>query len=97
VPAEMGGSGASHAELSEMLRTFAHYCSSTALALSMHTHLVAPAAWRWRHEGARVEPLLRRVAAEEIVLVSTGASDFLPRSGTPRKVDAGAPCTAAQG
>lgn len=72
-----------------MLRAFAHYCSSTALALSMHTHLVATAAWRWRHEGAPVEPLLRRVAAEEIVLVSTGASDFLPGSGTARKVDGG--------
>jgi acyl-CoA dehydrogenase len=72
-----------------MLRTFAHYCSSTALALSMHTHLVATAAWRWRHEGAPVEPLLRRVAAEEIVLVSTGASDFLPGSGTARKVEGG--------
>ena len=89
VPAELGGGGASHAELSEMLRTFAQYCSSTALALSMHTHLVATAAWRWRHEGAPVEPLLRRVAAEEIVLVSTGASDFLPGSGTARKVDGG--------
>jgi acyl-CoA dehydrogenase len=89
VPTELGGGGASHAELSAMLRTFAHYCSSTALALSMHTHLVATAAWRWRHEGAPVEPLLRRVAAEEIVLVSTGASDFLPGSGTARKVDGG--------
>ena len=89
VPAELGGGGASHAELSAMLRTFAHYCSSTALALSMHTHLVATAAWRWRHEGAPVEPLLRRVAAEQIVLVSTGASDFLAGSGTARKVDGG--------
>ena len=89
VPSELGGGGASHAELSEMLRTFAHYCSSTALALSMHTHLVATAAWRWRHEDAPVEPLLRRVAAEQLVLVSTGASDFLPGSGTARKVDGG--------
>jgi alkylation response protein AidB-like acyl-CoA dehydrogenase len=89
VPAELGGGGASHAELSEMLRTFAHYCSSTALALSMHTHLVATTAWRWRHQGAPVEPLLRRVAAEQLVLVSTGASDFLAGSGTARKVDGG--------
>jgi alkylation response protein AidB-like acyl-CoA dehydrogenase len=89
VPAELGGGGASHQELCAMLRTFAHYCSSTALALSMHTHLVATAAWRWRHEGAPVEPLLRRVAAEELVLVSTGGSDFLAGSGTARKVDGG--------
>jgi alkylation response protein AidB-like acyl-CoA dehydrogenase len=89
VPAELGGGGASHPELCSMLRTFAHYCSSTALALSMHTHLVAVPAWRWRHEGAPVEPLLRRVAAEQLVLVSTGGSDFLAGGGTVRKVDGG--------
>ena len=94
VPAELGGGGASHAELCAMLRTFAHHCSSTALALSMHTHLVAAPAWRWRHEGAPVEPFLRRVAAEELVLVSTGGSDFLAGSGTARKVEGGYRVTA---
>src|SRR4029450_13897831 len=89
VPSELGGGGASHAELSAMLRTFAHYCSSTALALSMHTHLVAAAAWRWHHEGAPVAPLLRRRPAEHRVPVSTGGSDFRAGSGTARKVDGG--------
>jgi alkylation response protein AidB-like acyl-CoA dehydrogenase len=94
VPAELGGGGASHPELCAMLRTFAHYCSSTALALSMHTHLVAVPVWRWRHEGAPVEPFLRRVATEELILVSTGGSDFLAGSGTARKVDGGYRVTA---
>ena len=94
VPAELGGGGASHPELSAMLRTLAHYCGSTALALSMHTHLVAVAAWRWRHEGAQVEAFLRRVAAEQPVLVSTGGSDFLAGTGTARKVDGGYRVTA---
>jgi acyl-CoA dehydrogenase len=89
VPAELGGGGASHPELCSMLRSFAHYCSSTALALSMHTHLVAVPAWRWRHERAPVDPFLRRVATEELVLVSTGGSDFLAGSGTARKVEGG--------
>ncbi len=89
VPTELGGGGASHPELCAMLRTLARYCSSTALALSMHTHLVAVPAWRWRHEGAPVASLLRRVAAEQIVLVSTGGSDFLAGGGTARKVDGG--------
>jgi alkylation response protein AidB-like acyl-CoA dehydrogenase len=75
VPAELGGGGASHAELGAMLRTLAQYCSSTALALSMHTHIVATAAWRWRNEGAAVEPLLRRIAAEQLVMISSGGSD----------------------
>src|SRR5262249_60531165 len=55
VPAELGGGGASHAEMCDVLRTLAHACSSTALALSMHTHQVLIPAWRWRHERAPVE------------------------------------------
>src|SRR5262249_18753565 len=71
VPAELGGGGASHAELCAMVRGLGQHCSSTALALAMHTHQVAIPAWRWRHEGAPTEPFLRRVAAEELILVSS--------------------------
>jgi alkylation response protein AidB-like acyl-CoA dehydrogenase len=89
VPAELGGGGASHAELADVLRVLATYCSSTALALSMHMHQVLIPSWRWRHEGAPVEPFLRRVAAEELVLVSSGGSDWVAGSGTAEKVDGG--------
>ena len=89
VPKELGGGGASHAELSAMLRVLAQSCSSTALALAMHTHQVAIPTWRWRHEGAPVEPFLRRVAAEELILVSSGGSDWLAGSGRAEKVDGG--------
>jgi acyl-CoA dehydrogenase len=89
VPAELGGGGASHAELADVLRVLATYCSSTALALSMHTHQVLIPTWRWRHEQAPVEPFLRRVAAEELVLVSSGGSDWVAGSGTAEKVDGG--------
>ena len=89
LPVELGGGGAEHRELGEMLRVLAHYCGSTALALSMHTHLVAVPVWRWRHERAPVEPLLRKVAAEQPVLVSTGGSDFLAGSGRALEVEGG--------
>jgi alkylation response protein AidB-like acyl-CoA dehydrogenase len=88
VPAELGGGGATYRELADLLRTLAHACSSTALALSMHAHILASTVWRWRHEGAPVEPLLRRVATDELVLISTGGADFLAGSGTAVKVDA---------
>jgi acyl-CoA dehydrogenase len=94
VPAELGGGGASHRELCDMLRTLAHSCGSTALALAMHTHPLATAAWRWRHEGAPVEGFLRRVAAEELVLATSGGSDFLAGSGTAVKVEGGYRVTA---
>ena len=89
VPAELGGGGASHAELCAMVRVFGQHCGSTALALSMHTHQVAIAAWRWRHEGAAMELLLRRVADQETILVSSGGSDWLAGSGRAEKVDGG--------
>jgi alkylation response protein AidB-like acyl-CoA dehydrogenase len=89
VPTELGGGGASYRDLCGMLRVLAQSCSSTALALAMHTHTLAAAVWRWRHAGAPLEPFLRRVAAEELVLVTSGGSDFLAGSGTARKVDGG--------
>jgi len=89
VPAELGGGGASHAEMCEVLRTLARGCSSTALALSMHTHQVLIPVWRWRHERAPVEGLLRRLAADELILASSGGSDWLTGSGRAEKVDGG--------
>jgi alkylation response protein AidB-like acyl-CoA dehydrogenase len=94
VPEELGGGGASIADLAGMLRTLAHHCSSTALALSMHMHLVATSTWRWRNQKAPVEGLLKRVATENLVLVSTGGADFLLGSGKAVRVDGGYKVTA---
>jgi alkylation response protein AidB-like acyl-CoA dehydrogenase len=88
VPAELGGGGAGFAELCEVLRTLARGCGSTALALSMHTHLVCGLVWRLR-QGHTVEQLLRRVASENLVLVSTGASDWIDSSGRAEQVAGG--------
>jgi alkylation response protein AidB-like acyl-CoA dehydrogenase len=89
VPAELGGGGASHSEMCDVLRTVARACSSTALALSMHTHQVLIPAWRWRHERVPVEPFLRRVAAEELIIATSGGSDWLTGSGRADKVEGG--------
>jgi alkylation response protein AidB-like acyl-CoA dehydrogenase len=93
VPAELGGGGASHAELGAMLRELGRSCGATALALSMHTHLVGTTVWLWR-QGAPVAPLLEQVAADQLVLVTTGASDWLDSSGTAERVDGGYRVTA---
>jgi alkylation response protein AidB-like acyl-CoA dehydrogenase len=54
----------------------------------MHQHLVAAAVWRWRN-GKPAEKLLRKVAEGELVLVSTGAADWLGSNGTLRPVEGG--------
>jgi len=89
VPSELGGGGATHAEMAAVLRELGRHCSSTALAFSMHTHLVAAATWRWNNGDKGGEGLLRRVAGENIVLVSSGGSDWLDSSGSVVKDDGG--------
>jgi hypothetical protein len=53
----------------------------------MHSHLVAAAAWRWRHQKAPTDGFLKRVAAEDLILVSSGGSDWLKSAGTATKTD----------
>src|SRR5437867_11190197 len=88
VPADLGGGGASYAEHVAIIRAIARGCGSTALAYSMHSHLLQATIWRHRHNATPpAEPLLRRIAKEELVLVSSGGSDWLDGSGTLTKSD----------
>ncbi len=90
VPQELGGGGADVADLAEMLRIMAQACGSAALAFSMHTHQVAVPAWRWRHQKVTaVEPLLRRVASDKLILLSSGGSDWIGGSGKATRVEGG--------
>lgn len=89
VPAELGGGGASHAELCDMLRELARHCSSTALAFSMHTHPIAAQAYNWRAGNKAPEGLLKRVAAEKLICSTSGGSDWLNGSGKLEKVEGG--------
>ncbi len=97
VPKELGGGGADIDELAAMLRILGYHCGSTALTFSMHTHQVAVPAWRWTYQQpakAAVEPLLKRIAAERIMLLSSGGSDWIGGSGKAEKVEGGYRITA---
>jgi acyl-CoA dehydrogenase len=87
IPADLGGGGAPHSTVAAMLRRLAYYDPSTALALSMHQHLVA--AQVFNHLQGRPAPVLQRVVNEHAVLVSTGARDWLESNGTVRAADGG--------
>ena len=87
VPAELGGGGASYADTAMALSVLARGCPSAALTLSMHTHLVA--AQVWRHHRALPAPVLGRVANDQVMLVSTGAGDWVSSNGTAVKVEGG--------
>ena len=92
VPDDLGGGGATHAEACAVLAELAHGCPATSLAFSMHCHLVAAQVWRY-HRNLPA-PLLPRVAANELVLISTGASDWLDSSGVATRVERGFTVTA---
>lgn len=97
VPTELGGGGASLTDLCAVLRILGRYSSSTALVFSMHTHQVMVPTWRWHHQKEPVEGLLKRVATEQIVLISSGGADWLQSSGTATKVEGGFLVTARKG
>ncbi|MCC6236841.1 MAG: acyl-CoA/acyl-ACP dehydrogenase [Dehalococcoidia bacterium] len=92
VPAEFGGGGASYGAMAEVLRVLGRCEPSTALALSMHQHLVAFQLYNHRH--GRPAPLLPRVVGERLVLVSTGARDWLESNGSTVRVEDGFRVTA---
>jgi acyl-CoA dehydrogenase len=87
VPAELGGGGATYAETCAALSVLARGCPATALTLSMHTHLVAAQVWRSKRDLPA--PVLPRVAQEQLVLVSTGASDWIESQGSASPVEGG--------
>lgn len=89
VPQALGGAGLNHSQLCEVLYRLGQSCGSTALAYAMHTHQVATAAWRWEHQNAPVEGLLKRVANENIIILSSGGSDWLEGSGQAERVEGG--------
>lgn len=94
VPQELGGRGMELPALAAMLNALARGCPSTALAFSMHTHIVALAAWRWRHQKAPTGPMLEKVAREQVLLISTGGGDWLDSSGEAVPAEGGYRVTA---
>ena len=88
VPAELGGGGAKYSEMARFIRTLATYCGSTALALAMHQHLVSANVFNHRN-GKPGAKLLEKVAKDEIVLVSTGANDWLESNGEVERTKGG--------
>lgn len=89
IPEELGGGGASYETVCRTVYELAKACPATALAFSMHTHLVAANVWKYRAGKPDAEPLLRRVASQNLALVSTGATDWVNSNGIARRVEGG--------
>ncbi|MYM64212.1 acyl-CoA dehydrogenase family protein [Pseudomaricurvus sp. HS19] len=88
VPGTFGGGDQSFPAMCEFLRSLAKYHPSTALSVSMHQHIVAANIYNHRH-GRPGKALLEKVAGKELVLISTGAGDWLASTGSLEKVEGG--------
>jgi alkylation response protein AidB-like acyl-CoA dehydrogenase len=89
VPRELGGHGATIRQVAMAQRALAKHCASTALASTMHHHVVLFTAWRYRRGLPGAEATLRRIADEGIVLLSTGGADQTRPRGEAVAVDGG--------
>lgn len=89
VPEELGGLGASMRQVCYAQAELARGCASTALSVNMHHYLVLANVYRWRHGAAAAEGLLRRVAADGVVLMTSGGSDGIWPSATAVKENGG--------
>jgi alkylation response protein AidB-like acyl-CoA dehydrogenase len=81
IPEELGGGGASHADLCNIVRELSRHCGSTALSFAMHSHPVAANVFKYLRGDQQAENTLRKLAAGELVVAGTGANDWLASNG----------------
>jgi acyl-CoA dehydrogenase len=89
VPEELGGLGASMRQVCYAQEELARYCGATALAVNMHLYSTLTTVYRWRHGAAAAEGLLRRIASDGLILMTSGGSDGLWPSAMAVKEDGG--------
>lgn len=95
IPQELGGGGVDYATLADFITQMAQACGSTALAFVMHTHPVLLNVYKFKNaQDAKARATLSKIAASELVIVGTGANDWLQSNGRAEPVEAGYRVTA---
>jgi acyl-CoA dehydrogenase len=89
VPVEMGGLGATMRQVCHAQAALARHDGATALAVTMHLYLTLVQAYRHRNGAADAEAVLSRVAAEGMVIATSGGSDWLWPTTTAVATDDG--------
>jgi alkylation response protein AidB-like acyl-CoA dehydrogenase len=77
VPEELGGLGASIRQVCYAQAELARHDGATALAAAMHQYNVLAQVYRRAHGAPDAEGVLRRVAGEDLVIATSGGSDWL--------------------
>jgi len=79
IPTELGGMGASVAEMSDVVRVLSHYCTSSALVLAMHTIEVYTLV-RYGTTPS-LQTLIKRIVDEQILLANATSERPTPDGG----------------
>jgi acyl-CoA dehydrogenase len=94
IPQELGGAGATHAQLCAVIREIGRHCGSTALCYAMHTHPVALNVFKHLRGDEKATATLRKIADNNLIIAGTGANDWLESSGEMTAVEGGFRVTA---
>ncbi|SDG07621.1 acyl-CoA dehydrogenase [Lentzea fradiae] len=89
VPRELGGHGATMRQVCHAQAELARHDGATALAVTMHLYLTLMQDYRRRKGAPDAEGVLRRVAAEDLVIATSGGSDWLWPTTTATPADGG--------
>jgi alkylation response protein AidB-like acyl-CoA dehydrogenase len=89
VPEDLGGLGASMRQVCYAQAELARSCGSTALAANMHVYITLVQCFRRRNGIEAAETVLQRVADEDLVLFTSGGSDWLWSNGTAVRENGG--------
>lgn len=77
VPEDLGGLGASIRQVCYAQAELARHDGATALASAMHQYQVLAQVYRRDHGAADAEGVLRRVVDDDLVIATSGGSDWL--------------------
>ncbi|WP_405088053.1 acyl-CoA dehydrogenase family protein [Microbispora sp. NBC_01389] len=89
VPAEFGGLGAGLRQVVLAEGELARHAGSAALAAAMHLYLTLVQCWRHRRGAPDAEGALRRIAADGLIMATSGGSDWVCPTATAVEVDGG--------
>ena len=89
IPEELGGGGASHADVCAVVRELGRHCSSTGLSFAMHSHPVCVNVFKHLRGDEKATGALGKIAGGELVIAGTGANDWLASNGEAVEVEGG--------
>lgn len=89
VPAEFGGLGASIRQVVLAEEELGSRSGASALAAAMHLYLTLVQCWRHRRGAPDAAGVLRKVAADGLVMATSGGSDWVCPTTTAVEVEGG--------